>query len=194
MRLAVLGSTRGSNLQAIIEAIQTQKLSAEIAIVLSNKVDAYILDRAKTHNIPAKFVDSKDLTREEYDRIVSTIIQTYKADLIVLIGYMRILSAEFVQQWQGKIVNVHPSLLPKFAGQMDLNVHRAVLDAQEKISGCTVHYVTREVDAGPIIMQKTCAVLASDTPEILKSRVQQLEGTALVEAIQALGRQARLLL
>lgn len=189
MRLGILGSTRGTNLQAIIEAVQSQTLAAQIAIVLSNKADAAILERASAHHIPVKFVDPKGLTREDFDLEVSKILQTHQVDLIILIGYMRILSADFVRQWQDKIINVHPSLLPKFSGKMDLDVHRSVLNTQEKTTGCTVHYVTAEVDAGPILLQKTCEVLPTDTPETLKYSVQQLEGNALVEAIQVLARQ-----
>jgi len=186
IRLAILGSTRGTNLTALVKAIEQKELAAEIAIVLSNKADAMILERAVSYGLSAEFVDPQGLTREEYDSKISAILQTKKIDLIVLLGYMRILSDEFVATWRNKMINVHPSLLPDFAGGMDIAVHRAVLAAGMQESGCTVHYVTEEVDAGPMLVQKKCPVLADDTPETLKARVQALEGVALVEAISGL--------
>ncbi len=183
IKLGILGSTRGTNLVAIVDAITQKKLSAQIEIVVSNREDAFILERARQYHLRKQFVDAKGLSREGYDEKVSTLLKQYDIDLIVLIGYMRILSKTFVNTWKNKIINVHPSLLPAHAGKMDLAVHEAVLQAKEKETGCTVHYVSEEVDAGPIILQKRCAVLAGDTPEALKARVQALEGEALVEAI-----------
>lgn len=183
IRLGILGSTRGTNLIAIHDAIQQQKLAAEIAIVLSNKADAFILKQATQLGLSTQFVDPTGCTREDYDKKISLLLHQQAVDLIVLIGYMRILSAPFIDTWQHKIINVHPSLLPDFAGLMDLDVHRAVLASGKQESGCTVHYVTNDVDAGPILLQKKCVVLTNDTPEMLKTRVQQLEGEALVEVI-----------
>ncbi len=183
IRLGILGSTRGTNMLAIIEAIQQKRLDASIEIVVSNKPDASILARAHTHGLNTAFVDPQGLSREEYDRNVSQLLHQYQIDLVVLIGYMRILSNEFVAAWRNKIINVHPSLLPAFAGMMDLDVHKAVIAAGVHETGCTVHYVTEEVDAGPIIVQKKCLVLEVDTPEDLKGRVQRLEGEAMVDAI-----------
>lgn len=184
IRLGILGSTRGTNLLAIIESIQQKTLSATIEIVISNKADAQILERAQSYGLQTQFIDPKGLTREQYDQQVSILLQEHAIDLVVLIGYMRILSADFIRVWKNKIINVHPSLLPAFAGKMDLEVHRAVLESGVKKTGCTVHYVTEDVDAGPIIIQTQCPVLVKDTPETLKERVQQLEGNALVAAIQ----------
>lgn len=184
IRLGILGSTRGTNLLAIIESIQQKTLSATIEIVISNKADAQILERAQSYGLQTQFIDPKGLTREQYDQTVSSLLQQHAIDLVVLIGYMRILSADFIRVWKNKIINVHPSLLPAFAGKMDLEVHRAVLESGVKKTGCTVHYVTEDVDAGPIIIQTQCPVLVKDTPETLKERVQQLEGNALVAAIQ----------
>jgi phosphoribosylglycinamide formyltransferase 1 len=183
IRLGILGSTRGTHLNAIVLAIQQKRLNASIEIVISNKADALILERAAALNLKALWLDSSGLTRDAYDEQLSLILKKHAVDLIVLIGYMRILSADFVSQWQNKIINVHPSLLPAHAGLMDLDVHRSVLAAKDKLSGCTVHVVTSDLDAGPILIQKTCAVLPSDTAETLKQRVQALEGEALVEAI-----------
>lgn len=187
IRLAVLGSTRGTDMQAIIDAIGAGMLNARIEVVISNKSDAYILERAKRHNIPASCLDPKGLDREEYDTRLSTMLEQYCPDLILLIGYMKILSSGFVQQWKGKIWNVHPSLLPKFAGGMDLNVHQAVLDAGETETGCTIHEVDEGVDSGKIILQKSCAVEPTDTADTLKAKVQKLEGEAFVEALATVG-------
>lgn len=181
--LAVLGSTRGTHLSTLVSAIQENRLHAKITIVISNKQDALILERAKSYGLVTQFIDASGLSREVYDEQVAQVLKAHDVSLIVLIGYMRILSQAFTEIFQHKIINVHPSLLPAHAGKMDLAVHEAVLAAGEKETGCTVHYVTKEVDAGPIILQKKCAVLTSDTPLTLKARVQQLEGDALVEAI-----------
>ena len=183
LKLGVLGSTRGSVLQVIIDAIKKDQLDADIKSVISNKRSAYILERASDHDIPSAFISSKNLTREAYDQIISDKFESLGVDLIVLIGYMRIVSDAFVKQWQNRIINVHPSLLPKFPGLMDLDVHQAVIDAHEKESGCTVHVVTEALDGGPILVQKKCEIYPDDTPEKLKSRVQALEGAAMIEAI-----------
>ena len=180
LRLAVLGSTRGTLMQSLI----AEQLN--IAMVVSNKADALILENAKRHGLAAQFLDPTDLTREEYDIKLSNLLKEHQIDLVVLIGYMRILSKAFVSEWQNKIINVHPSLLPAFAGKMDKQVHQAVLDAKVKESGCTVHYVTEEVDAGPILLQKKCEVYVADDVDQLKARVQALEGIALVEAIRSI--------
>ncbi|MCW8470569.1 phosphoribosylglycinamide formyltransferase [Fluoribacter gormanii] len=184
IRIAVLGSTRGTNLSALVAAIKQQRLSASIELVLSNKEDAPILEKAANFGIQSMFANPQGLSRMEFDNYLSKILKQHQIELVVLIGYMRILSAEFVSDWENKIINIHPSLLPAHAGLMNLDVHQAVLDAAEVETGCTVHFVTEQVDAGPIILQKKCPVLAGDTPELLKVRVQELEGLALVEAIQ----------
>lgn len=184
--LAILGSTRGTDLQAIIDAIAGEQLDATIEVVVSNKADAYILERAKKHGLNAVCINSKGKAREVYDAEVRAELKKYKIDLVVLIGYMRILSPEFVRAYPRKIINVHPSLLPAFAGGMDTDVHAEVLKAGVKETGCTVHYVDEGVDTGEIILQKKCAVESTDTPETLKIKVQKLEGEALVEVINNL--------
>ena len=184
IHLATLGSTRGTDLQAIIDAIESNELNAKIEIVISNKPDAYILERAKKHNLLTQFVENKNKTREEFDGEVIKILEKYPVDLIILIGYMRILSPEFVHHYQSKIINVHPSLLPAFAGGMDLNVHEEVVKAGVKETGCTVHLVDEGVDTGKILLQKKCAVEPNDTAETLKAKVQKLEGEALIEVIK----------
>jgi phosphoribosylglycinamide formyltransferase-1 len=183
LRLGILGSTRGTDMLAIIAAIQKKELAASIEIVVSNKSDAEILTKAQSYEIPALYLDPKTMGRNEYDKNISALMQKNKIDLIILIGYMKILSPTFVATWRDKIINVHPSLLPAFAGGMDQDVHQAVIASGATVSGCTVHYVTEDIDAGPILIQKSCAVHPGDTPDILKLRVQDLEGKALVEAI-----------
>jgi phosphoribosylglycinamide formyltransferase-1 len=187
LRLGILGSTRGTNMLALISAIQHKQLSAEIVIVISNKQDAIILQRAQQHQLPAKFIDPKNISRIDYDKKISKMLAAYQVDLIVLVGYMRILSAKFIAEWRNRVINVHPSLLPAFAGGIDQDVHQAVLKSGLKETGCTIHWVTEEVDAGPVIVQKKCPVFLNDTVETLKKRVQGLEGEALVEAVGSLG-------
>lgn len=184
IRLGILGSSRGTNLVAIVKAIQTGLLSASVEVVISNKPDALILTRSDAAGLQTVFLDPTGLSREAYDEKTSAILKEHNVELVVLIGYMRILSDAFIAQWNGRIINVHPSLLPAHAGLMDLAVHRSVLEAGEKQSGCTVHVVTETVDDGPILIQKPCPVFSDDTPESLKQRIQILEGQALVEAIQ----------
>lgn len=186
LHLGILGSTRGTDMLAVIAAIQQKKLDAAIEIVISNKQNAMILESARLHHLKTEFVDPKPLSREAYDKKISDILHAHHVDLVVLIGYMRILSNEFIDEWRNQIINVHPSLLPAFAGGMDTNVHQAVLDSGAKETGCTVHYVTEDVDAGPILIQKKCPVLPDDNVKSLKDRVQKLEGQALIEAISIL--------
>lgn len=184
VRLGVLGSTKGTDLQAIVDAINRGKLKASVEVVISNRKKAYILERATNHGIEAVFISHREKPREEFDREISTVLKARGVELVLLIGFMRILSAWFCNQWQNRIVNVHPSLLPAFAGGMDMNVHEEVLKAGVKETGCTIHFVTEDVDAGPIVVQKKCPVQPDDTPESLKEKVQALEGEAFIEAIR----------
>ncbi len=184
IHLAVLGSTRGTDLQTIINAIESSALDAKIEIVISNKSDAYILQRAREHNIEVIFIDPTNKTREQFDAEIIRILETKSIDLILLIGYMRILSAPFIQKYPNRIVNVHPSLLPAFAGGMNTDVHAQVLASGVRETGCTVHFVDEGVDTGKIILQKRCAVEPTDTVESLKNKVQKLEGEALIEVIK----------
>ncbi|OQS04642.1 phosphoribosylglycinamide synthetase [Thraustotheca clavata] len=184
IKLGVLGSTRGSSLQPILDAIAAGELNASVEIIISNKSTAGILERAKASKIEGVAVASKGKTRDVFDAEVSELLKNKKVDLVLCIGYMRILSASFCETWANRVLNVHPSLLPDFAGGMDLAVHQAVLDAKKIASGCTVHYVTPEVDAGPIAVQLKCPVYPTDTAETLKARVQPLEGTAFLFAIK----------
>ena len=184
IRLGVLGSTRGTDLGAILSAINNKKLVAEVSVVISNRENAYILTRAKNHNVPSFFISHKDKSREEFDRNVTTILKQYNVELVLLIGFMRILSAEFCQAWRDRVLNVHPSLLPKYAGGMDMNVHEEVLKNGDHETGCTIHFVTETVDDGSVLVQKRCTVETNETMETLKLKVQALEGGAFIEAIQ----------
>lgn len=183
VKLAILGSTNGTDLIAIYNAIQTGELQAKIEIVISNKADAGILAKAKNWNLNYKYLEPAP-TRAEFDKKVLIELQKYPVDLILLIGYMRILSPILVKAYRNKILNVHPSLLPKFAGGMDADVHAQVIKAGEKETGCTIHIVDEGVDTGPILLQKKCAVEPADTPETLKQKVQKLEGEAFIEVIK----------
>lgn len=184
VRIGVLGSTRGSAMQATIDEIEAGRLRAEIVLTVSNKADAGILERSKNHGIPAISIPAKGKTREAFDAEVTARLEGAGVELVLLIGYMRILSPAFCQRWAKRCLNVHPSLLPDFAGGMDLEVHRAVIEAGKKESGCTVHFVTEEVDGGPIVVQERVSVEAGETPESLKAKVQKLEGGAFIKAIR----------
>ena len=183
INLGVLGSTSGTDLQSILDAIGAGKLDAKVSVVISNRENSYILERAKKHNTPNVFINHKGKAREDFDSEMTNILKVHNVDLILLIGFMRILSSTFCSNWAGKILNVHPSLLPKYAGGMDTNVHEQVLKNNDKETGCTIHLVTEEVDGGPIIIQKRCEVDSNDTIDSLKSKVQILEGEAFLEAI-----------
>ena len=184
IKLGVIGSTNGTDLQVILDAIGSGKLNAEVSVVLSNQKNAYILERAENHNVPVVFTSHKGRSRKEFDAELTAVLQKHGVNLVLLIGFMRILSAEFCRRWQDRLLNVHPSLLPKYAGGLDTNVHEEVLKNGDPETGCTVHFVTDEVDGGPILIQKECNVEAHDTVETLKTKVQKLEGEAFIEAIQ----------
>jgi phosphoribosylamine--glycine ligase/phosphoribosylglycinamide formyltransferase/phosphoribosylformylglycinamidine cyclo-ligase/phosphoribosylamine--glycine ligase/phosphoribosylformylglycinamidine cyclo-ligase len=185
-RIGLVGSTRGSSSQATIDAIKAGTLNARIAVVVSNKGDAGILERAKNEGLKGVHVPCKKGTpRADYDAEVTKALRDEGVDLVMLVGFMRILSPEFCAQWPGRCINIHPSLLPKHAGGMDLEVHRAVLAAGDTESGCTVHLVTAEVDGGACVVQPKVPVTSEDTPESLKAKVQAQEGPALVEAVRA---------
>ena len=183
INIGVLGSTKGTDLQAILDAIHSKKLSATVSTVISNRKNAYILDRAKDYSVPFYFISHKGKDRKDFDAEMTEVLKKHEVDLVLLIGFMRILSSSFCREWRNRILNVHPSLLPKYAGGMDTNVHEEVLKNKDKETGCTIHFVTDELDSGPILIQKKCAVEEGDTVETLKSKVQTLEGEAFLEAI-----------
>jgi phosphoribosylglycinamide formyltransferase 1 len=185
INIAVLGSTNGTDLQAILDAIEKNELEeAELKIVISNKEDAYILARAKQAGFPTLFIDSKNKSREEFDQEVMKILEKNKIDLVLLIGYMKYLSKEFVKRYQNRIMNIHPSLLPAFAGGMDKNVHQEILDHGVKVTGCTLHFVDEGADTGPIIMQRAVEIVENETVNSLKEKVQKLEQEIILKAIK----------
>ncbi len=168
-RTAVLISGRGSNLQAFIEAARAPDYPAQIALVISNVASAEGLERARRAGIPACVISHKDFeSREAFDRAVDAELRAAKIDIICLAGFMRILSDWFVTQWEGRLLNIHPSLLPAYKGT---NVHARVLAAGERRSGCTVHFVVPELDSGPVIAQAKVPVLPDDTEETLAARI-----------------------
>jgi phosphoribosylglycinamide formyltransferase 1 len=171
MRAVILISGNGSNLQSLID--NAKKIDLEICLVISNKEDAFGLKRAKLANITAHFVDPNLYkSREDFDKKLVTLIDQLDISLIVLAGYMRILSSDFIHHFAGKILNIHPSLLPKFPG---LNSHRKAIDAKEKYHGATVHFVTEELDGGPIISQEIVEIDPIDTEYSLAQKVLNKE-------------------
>ncbi|TGE78865.1 phosphoribosylglycinamide formyltransferase [Pseudoalteromonas sp. KS88] len=172
-RLVVLISGSGSNLQAIIDACNNGEINANIAAVVSNKVDAYGLERAKQAGIATAVLSHKDFdSREAYDAKLMDVIDSFAPNLVVLAGFMRILTPSLVQKFKGKMLNIHPSLLPKYQG---LNTHQRAIDAKDDVHGVSVHFVTEELDGGPVILQAKVPVLADDTADTLAKRVHAQE-------------------
>ena len=189
IRLGVLGSTNGTDLQVILESVKAKKINAIVNVVISNKKNAYILKRGQNHGLPSIFINHKDKKRESFDSELTSTLEKYNVELILLIGFMRILSSTFCKRWRHKIINVHPSLLPKYSGGMDMNIHEQVIKNKDKESGCTIHFVTEKLDRGPILIQKKCKVNTNETPETLKVKVQRLEGIAFIEAINQIEKE-----
>ncbi|WP_018690781.1 phosphoribosylglycinamide formyltransferase [Algicola sagamiensis] len=172
-KTVVLISGSGSNLQAIIDQANTGQIKANIVGVISNRPDAYGLERAKLAGIPACIVDHKAYdTREAFDAALAATIEQYEADILVLAGFMRILTSGFVQTYMGKMLNIHPSLLPKYTG---LNTHQRAIDAKDSVHGVSVHFVTEELDGGPVILQAKVPIFPEDTADILAERVHEQE-------------------
>lgn len=171
--IAVLISGNGSNLQALIDAIHTQQVNASIAVVISNKADAKGLERAHLHGIPTVVIDhTGHASREAFDQALLAALAPYQPDLVVLAGFMRILSASFIHALQGKLINIHPSLLPLYKGT---RTHQRALQDHAQTHGCSVHFVTEELDGGPVLAQSEIAVHPDDTEESLAARVQKEE-------------------
>ncbi len=184
LKIGVLGSTKGTDMQAIIDSIERGELDAEIVCVISNEEEAFILERARNHGIEAIFIEYEGKRKILFDKAAAKEFDKRGAELVLLIGFMRILSPWFCKHYENRIMNIHPSLLPLFAGEMDTNVHEEVLNRGIKVTGCTLHFVTPDVDKGPIIMQKPVIVEDSDTAETLKAKVQGAEQEVLKEAIR----------
>jgi phosphoribosylglycinamide formyltransferase-1 len=179
MRVAVFASGSGTNLQAIIDAdIQT----IEIAVVFTNNPDAYAIERAKKHNIQVEIIDHNNYkTREEYEKHIIEVLDPYKLNLIVLAGFMRILSTVFVRAYKNKIVNIHPALLPSFPG---INAGRQALEYGVKYTGVTVHFVDEGVDTGPIILQSVVEIEDEDTEDTLLEKIHEVEHRIYPKAIE----------
>ena len=188
LRIAVLGSGSGSNCQSIIDAIAAGTLHAEIVCVISDVEEATILDRAEHHDIPARYLSCapfKTKVDGEGQQTYIATLKSYTPDVVVLAGFMRILKPELLQAFAGKIINIHPSLLPAFPG---LHAWKQALDYGTKVAGCTVHFVDEGTDTGPVIVQKCVPVLDDDTAESLHARIQEQEHIAYPEALRAIAK------
>lgn len=181
-RIAVLISGRGSNLQALIDACARTDYPARIACVVANRADAGGLERARKAGIPTRVIDHKThASREAFEDALHTAISGFDVDFVCLAGFMRILTPGFVNRWRGRMINIHPSLLPAFKG---LHTHEQAIDAGVRISGCTVHFVTPEMDDGPIIIQAAVPVLEDDTAVTLATRILAEEHRIYPEAVR----------
>lgn len=185
INIAVFASTKGTDLQAIINEIKASRLSeADLKFVLSDKKDCYALKRAKEQGFRTIYINPKEKTREEFDQECLKYLEEHNIDLVLLIGYMRIISKDLVNQYKNKIMNIHPSLLPAFAGGMDKNVHQEVLDCGVKVSGCTLHFVDEGADTGPIILQNAVSITEEETTDSLKEKVQTEEKKLFIKVIK----------
>lgn len=186
LRVAVLASGRGSNLQAVIDAIEAGQVHATIVAVISNKKDAAALERARKHGLPDLFVDPKPFvgrpdSREAYDRELLEVLEKHNVELVLLAGYMKIVTAVLVNAYANRMMNIHPSLLPSFPG---LEVQKKAIEWGCKLAGCTVHFVTEGVDEGPIILQAAVPILDGDTSDTLAARILLQEHRIYPRAVQ----------
>lgn len=185
LKIGTIASGSGSNFEAIVQATETGILKdkASVEVLICNKAGAYCMERAKKHEIPFVLIESDKHqgTREDFDRKMIKVLKQYECDLIVLVGYMRLVSKLFIETFDGKVMNIHPSLLPSFKG---MHAHRDVLGYGVKVSGCSVHFIDPFEDHGPIIIQKCVPVYYSDTEETLGSRVLEWEHKIFPKAIE----------
>jgi phosphoribosylglycinamide formyltransferase 1 len=185
-RVAILISGRGSNMTALIEAASAKDYPAEIALVVSNRPDAAGLHRARADGIPTAVIDHTQFgDREAFEQALDRKLGEYRIDLVCLAGFLRLLTPWFVERWSGRMLNIHPSLLPQFKG---LDTHRRALKAGVKRHGATVHFVVPEMDAGPIVLQDSIAVLENDTEQTLAARVLELEHQIYPRALRAVAQ------
>lgn len=184
MRVAVLASGRGSNFQSIIDASNENKLpNCKIELLIVNKKEAYAVERAKKHNIAYRIIESKNKKREDFDHQMLEVLTKKKIEIIVLAGFMRILSKPFIRRYKNRIINIHPSLLPLYPGA---HAHRDVIQSGAKESGCTVHFVDEGIDTGPIIMQKAITIDKDDNEETLAAKILPLEHQIFPKALHLL--------
>lgn len=186
LRVAVLASGRGSNLQAVIDAIEAGMVQAKIVAVISNKKEAPALERARRHGLFALFIDPKPYagrpdSREAYDRELLDVLRQHDVELVLLAGYMKIVTTALVEAFANRMMNIHPSLLPSFPG---LDVQKKAIEWGCKLAGCTVHFVTEGVDEGPIILQAAVPILDDDTPNTLAARILEQEHKIYPQAVQ----------
>jgi phosphoribosylglycinamide formyltransferase-1 len=182
MKIGILISGRGSNMVALIEAVKSGEIpDSEVAIVISDKPNAAGIDKAREWGVEAIVIERRGRSREEHDAEMITELLRRDVELVCLAGYMRLLSKDFIHAFPDKIINIHPSLLPAFPG---LNVQQQAIDAGVKTSGCTVHFVNEDLDAGPIILQRTVEVKDNDTAETLAARILDQEHGAYVDAVR----------
>jgi phosphoribosylglycinamide formyltransferase-1 len=186
LNLGVLVSGKGSDLQSIIDSIESGYLTeAKIAVVISNKADAFALERARRYDIPAIFIEFRKRPRLDFDKDMIEVLKKYKVDLVVMAGFMRLVTQEFVSTFKGRIINIHPALLPSFPGT---HGHRDALNWGVKVSGCTIHFLDEQMDHGPIIMQHAVEVKEDDTEETLSQRILVHEHNLLPLAIKLYAR------
>ena len=182
MKIGILISGRGSNMVALVDAVKSGEIpNSEVAVVISDKPDAAGLEEARVRGVETVVIERRGRSREEHDGDIVDELRRRGVELVCLAGYMRLLSCDFVRAFENRIVNIHPSLLPDFPG---LNVQQRAIDAGVKISGCTVHYVNEDLDAGPIILQREVEVKHDDTAETLAARILEQEHGAYVEAVR----------
>lgn len=184
-RIGVLISGGGTNLQALIDACEKGEINGEIAVVLSNKEDAFGLERARRAGIRAEYVKWLGMAPEEYDEKLAAILKDEGVQLVVLAGWLRVLTRHFIEHFKNRIINIHPSLIPSFCGKgyYGEKVHQAVLKAGVKVTGATIHMVDEGTDTGPILFQEAVGVLPEDTVETLQKRVLEVEHRLLVKAV-----------
>ncbi len=182
MKIAILISGRGSNMVALVDAVKSGEIPAsEVAVVISDKRDAAGLEKARERGVDTVVVERNGRTREEHDAEIVAVLNSYGVELVCLAGYMRLLSPGFIKAFPDRIVNIHPSLLPSFPG---LNVQQQAIDHGVKVSGCTVHFVNEDLDAGPIILQKVVNVKDDDAAETLAARILEQEHRTYIEAVR----------
>ncbi len=184
--ICVFASGGGTDFQSIIDAVEREDIDGRIVLLLSNNKDAGCIERAKKQGIEHIHIDHRGKTQEKFEIEVGMVMGKYGPDLIVLAGWLRILSPQFMNKWQGRMINIHPALLPLFAGKgmYGERVHKAVLESGMKVSGCSVHFVDSSVDGGPIILQRCVPVLENDDCETLAARVLEQEHILLPKAVR----------
>ncbi len=181
LRVGVLASGSGTDLQSIIDASEKRMIDAQVVVVVCDRCDAFCLERAKNHGIPGFYVDPKGRDKTAHEKEIDALLTKHQAELVVGAGYMRILSSEFVRKWHGKLINIHPALLPSFKGT---NGTRDAIAYGVKISGCTTHFMDEEMDHGPIILQAAVKVLPGDDRDALAGRILAVEHQVLPRTVQ----------